>query len=62
MLRYNSRSVFSTVYYYYMNLSLRITGPAGMGFNSLGHAIGRLVSSMGYHVLGDIEYESRIKG
>ncbi|MEA3305096.1 MAG: 2-oxoacid:acceptor oxidoreductase family protein [Patescibacteria group bacterium] len=45
-----------------MKLSVRVTGPAGLGVNSLAHIIGSITAKLGYFVLSDLEYESRIKG
>lgn len=44
-----------------MNLNTRITGPAGQGVNSTVDIISNLYAELGYDVITDIEYESRIK-
>ena len=44
-----------------MNLNIRITGPAGLGINSTSDIITHILSTLGYRVITDIEYESRIK-
>ncbi|MDD3793487.1 MAG: 2-oxoacid:acceptor oxidoreductase family protein [Candidatus Gracilibacteria bacterium] len=45
-----------------MNLNTRITGPAGAGVNSTVDIISDLYAELGYDLITDIEYESRIKG
>ncbi|MDP2090801.1 MAG: 2-oxoacid:acceptor oxidoreductase family protein [Candidatus Gracilibacteria bacterium] len=45
-----------------MNLNTRITGPAGAGINSTVDIIAELYAELGYDLISDIEYESRIKG
>ncbi|MCP4523729.1 MAG: hypothetical protein GY828_05960 [Candidatus Gracilibacteria bacterium] len=45
-----------------MHLNTRITGAAGTGVNSTVDIISSLYAELGYDVLTDIEYESRIKG
>ncbi|GAB0174287.1 MAG: 2-oxoacid:acceptor oxidoreductase subunit alpha [Candidatus Altimarinota bacterium] len=45
-----------------MHFTLRITGAAGLGINSLADITGNMLSHLGYYVTGDLEYESRIKG
>ncbi|MDD2871433.1 MAG: 2-oxoacid:acceptor oxidoreductase family protein [Candidatus Gracilibacteria bacterium] len=45
-----------------MNLNTRITGPAGAGINSTVDIIADLFAELGYDLISDIEYESRIKG
>ncbi|MDD2907983.1 MAG: 2-oxoacid:acceptor oxidoreductase family protein [Candidatus Gracilibacteria bacterium] len=45
-----------------MNLNTRITGPAGAGVNSTVDIISELYAELGYDLITDIEYESRIKG
>lgn len=44
-----------------MNTNIRITGPAGLGINSTSDIITNIFSHLGYQVITDIEYESRIK-
>lgn len=44
-----------------MNLNTRITGPAGQWVNSTVDIISNLYAELGYDVITDIEYESRIK-
>ncbi|QFR38788.1 hypothetical protein A9Q91_00955 [Candidatus Gracilibacteria bacterium 28_42_T64] len=43
-------------------LGIKITGPAGLGINSTAEVIASLSANLGYEVITDIEYESRIKG
>ncbi|NVP17805.1 2-oxoacid:acceptor oxidoreductase family protein [Candidatus Gracilibacteria bacterium] len=45
-----------------MKLNTRITGPAGAGVNSTVDIISELYAELGYDLITDIEYESRIKG
>ncbi|MDD3645802.1 MAG: 2-oxoacid:acceptor oxidoreductase family protein [Candidatus Gracilibacteria bacterium] len=45
-----------------MNLNIRITGPAGAGVNSTVDIVASLFAELGYDLVTDIEYESRIKG
>ncbi|MFK7779920.1 MAG: 2-oxoacid:acceptor oxidoreductase family protein [Candidatus Gracilibacteria bacterium] len=45
-----------------MNLNTRITGAAGTGVNSTVDIIADLYAELGYDLISDIEYESRIKG
>lgn len=44
-----------------MQFTLRVTWAAGLGINSLADIIGNMIAHLGYHVTGDLEYESRIK-
>ena len=45
-----------------MNLNTRITGAAWAGVNSTVDIIAELYAELGYDLISDIEYESRIKG
>ena len=45
-----------------MNLNIRITWPAWAGVNSTVDIIADLFAELGYDLITDIEYESRIKG
>ncbi|MFZ2150438.1 MAG: hypothetical protein WAZ12_01990 [Candidatus Absconditicoccaceae bacterium] len=45
-----------------MKVSICFSGPAGTGVNTAGLLLGNLLSYKGYHVLGDKEYASIIKG
>lgn len=44
-----------------MFLNIRVTGPAGLGINSTSDIITNIFAHLGYHIITDIEYESRIK-
>ncbi len=46
----------------YMHLNIRITGPAWAWVNSTVDIIASLFAELGYDLITDIEYESRIKG
>ncbi|MCD5380647.1 2-oxoacid:acceptor oxidoreductase family protein [Candidatus Gracilibacteria bacterium] len=45
-----------------MNLTIKVTGPAGLGMNSTADIISEIFAKQGYNVIGDIEYQSLIKG
>lgn len=45
-----------------MNFNIKITGPAWLWINSTADIITLVFASLGYNVITDIEYESRIKG
>ncbi|MDQ7009425.1 MAG: 2-oxoacid:acceptor oxidoreductase family protein [Candidatus Gracilibacteria bacterium] len=45
-----------------MHLNIRITGAAGAGVNSTVDIVAGLFAELGYDMITDIEYESRIKG
>lgn len=45
-----------------MNLNIRVSGPAGLWINSTAEIIWNIFADLGYNILTDIEYESRIKG
>ncbi|MDD5213532.1 MAG: 2-oxoacid:acceptor oxidoreductase family protein [Candidatus Gracilibacteria bacterium] len=45
-----------------MHLNIRITGAAGAGVNSTVDIIAAIFARLGYDLITDIEYESRIKG
>lgn len=44
-----------------MNLNIRVSGPAWLWINSTAEIIWNIFADLGYNVLTDIEYESRIK-
>lgn len=44
-----------------MFLNIRVTWPAGLGINSTSDIITNIFAYLGYHIITDIEYESRIK-
>lgn len=44
-----------------MFLNIRVTWPAGLGINSTADIITNIFAYLGYHIITDIEYESRIK-
>ena len=44
-----------------MFLNIRVTGPAWLGINSTSDIITNIFAHLGYHIVTDIEYESRIK-
>lgn len=45
-----------------MDFNIRITGPAWLWINSTADIVTSIFSNLGYNVITDIEYESRIKG
>ncbi|MGE4444478.1 MAG: 2-oxoacid:acceptor oxidoreductase family protein [Candidatus Altimarinota bacterium] len=45
-----------------MFLNIRVTGPAGLGINSTSDIITNIFAILGYNIITDVEYESRIKG
>ncbi|NUJ97258.1 hypothetical protein HGA92_00545 [Candidatus Gracilibacteria bacterium] len=45
-----------------MKLNIRVAGAAGLGMNSTADIIADVFASLGYNILGDIEYISVIKG
>lgn len=44
-----------------MKLNIRVTGAAGLGMNSTADIIADVFADLGYHIIGDIEYQSIIK-
>jgi hypothetical protein len=54
-------TIIRRIFVSFMHFTLRITGAAGLGINSLADITGNMLSHMGYSVTGDLEYESRIK-
>jgi Pyruvate/2-oxoacid:ferredoxin oxidoreductase gamma subunit len=44
-----------------MKLNIRVAGAAGLGMNSTADIIADVFASLGYNILGDIEYISVIK-
>ncbi len=44
-----------------MFLNIRVTWPAGLGINSTADIITNIFAYLGYYIITDIEYESRIK-
>lgn len=45
-----------------MDFNIRITGPAWLWINSTADIVTSIFANLGYNVITDIEYESRIKG
>jgi len=44
-----------------MNLTIKVTGPAGLGMNSTADIIAEIFAKQWYKIIWDIEYQSLIK-
>ncbi len=45
-----------------MDYTLKIGGEAGQGIQTVGEALAKVLSRLGYHVFTSQDYESRIRG